>query len=264
MPEVSLKTLIETGAHFGHQTKRWNPKMEEYLYGDKEGVHIFDLVKTKALLDEALNFLKDAAKAKKTILFVGTKKQAKEKVKQVALETESFFINERWLGGILTNFAQIKKTTQKLIDFRKNLVAGEYKNRTKKERLLIEREIAKLEKFFGGLVGMTQIPDILVIIDVKRESTAVKEAAFKDVVTVAVVDSNSDPTNLNYPIPMNDDAGKAVEYVLDLFKDAILEGKGLKKPVAVKRLEVSDKKEKQEKKQTGKKVTKPKSKKISK
>jgi small subunit ribosomal protein S2 len=264
MPEVSLKTLIETGAHFGHQTKRWNPKMDEFLYGEKEGVHIFDLVKTKALLDEALNFLRETAKAKKTILFVGTKKQAKEKVKEVALETESFFINERWLGGILTNFAQIKKTTQKLTDFRKNLVAGEYKNRTKKERLLIEREIDKLEKFFGGLVGMAQIPDVLIIIDVKRESTAVKEAAFKDVETVAVVDSNSDPTNLDYPIPMNDDAGKAVEYVLDLFKDAILEGKGIKKPVAGKRLEVSDKKEKQEKKKTEKKVAKPKSEKSSK
>lgn len=229
MPDVSLKTLIETGAHFGHQTKRWNPKMAEYLYGDKEGVHIFDLVKTKALLDEALNFLKEAAKAKKTILFVGTKKQAKEKIKSVALETESFYINERWLGGIITNFAQIKKTTQKLTDYKKGMESGEFKNRTKKERLLIEREIDKLQKFFGGLIGMEQTPDVLVIIDVKREATAVKEALFKGIDTVALVDSNSDPTNIDYPVPMNDDASKAVEYVLDLIRDAVLEGKGVKK-----------------------------------
>jgi small subunit ribosomal protein S2 len=229
MSDVSLKTLIESGAHFGHQTKRWNPKMEEFLYGEKEGVHIFDLIKTKELLTEALDFLKTTAKEKKTILFVGTKKQVKEKIIEVARETESFYVNERWLGGILTNFSQIKITTSKLTEMRKGFESGEYKDRTKKERLLIDREIQKMEKFFGGLVGMTQIPDVLVIIDVKRESTAVKEAIAKGVETVAVVDSNSDPTNIDYPIPMNDDASRAVEYVMDLFKEAIDEGRGKKK-----------------------------------
>lgn len=244
MPDVSLKTLIETGAHFGHQTKRWNPKMAEFLYGEKEGVHIFDLVKTKQLLDEALAFIKNSAKEGKTILFVGTKKQAKDKVKEVAVEAKCFYVNERWLGGILTNFAQIKKTTQKLTDYKRGLESGEFKNRTKRERLLIEREIDTLQKFFGGLVGMNDIPDVLVIVDVKREGTAVKEAAFKDVATVALVDSNSDPTNIDFPVPMNDDATKAVEYVLDLIRDAIQEGKGVKsnrKQVTSNKIKIANK-----------------------
>lgn len=229
MTDISLKKLIEAGAHFGHQTKRWNPKMEQYLYGEKEGVHIFDLIKTKKLLEEALEFLKDTSKEKKTILFVGTKKQAKDKIKEVAKASGSFYINERWPGGIITNFQQIKKTVSKLNDLKKGFEAGEFKDRTKKEKLLIDREIQRLERFFGGIVGMGKVPDVLVIIDVKRESTAVKEAIAKDVTTVAVVDSNCDPTDIDYPIPMNDDASRAIEYVLDLFKEAIEEGKGIKK-----------------------------------
>jgi len=224
--DISLKKLIETGAHFGHQTKRWNPKMEAFLYGEKEGVHIFDLVKTKELLNEALEFIKKSAKEGKTILFVGTKKQFKDKIKEVALSTESYYINERWLGGILTNFGQIKKTTAKLNDLKKDYESGEFKNRTKKERLLIEREIQRLEKFFGGLSGMDKIPDVMVIIDIRREVTAAKEARAKGVETVAVVDSNCDPGLIEYPIPMNDDATRAVEYVLELFKEAIDEGRG--------------------------------------
>lgn len=234
MSEVSLKTLIETGAHFGHQTKRWNPKMEPFLHSEKDGVHVFDLIKTKELLDEALDFIKKSANEKKTILFVGTKKQVKEKIKEIALESESFYVNERWLGGILTNFAQIKKTTSKLTDLKKNFESGEYKDRTKKEKLLIDREIQRLEKFFGGLVGMDQIPDVIIIVDIKREATAVKEASAKEVKTVAVVDSNCDPFAVDYPIPMNDDASRALEYVMDLFGDAISEGKGIKKSVRSK------------------------------
>ena len=253
MSDISLKTLIETGAHFGHQTKRWNPKMEVYLYGEKEGVHIFDLIKTKELLIEALDFLKKAAKEKKTILFVGTKKQVKEKIKEVARATDCFYINERWLGGILTNFAQIKKTTSKLIDLKKSFESGEYKDRTKKERLLIEREIEKLEKFFGGLIGMNQIPDILVIIDIKKEGTAIKEAFLKGVTTVAIVDSNCDPTYVDYPIPMNDDASRALEYVMDLFKEVIKDGKG-KKDIGSNKSDV-DESGKKQKKNTVKKST---------
>ena len=192
------------------------------------------MIHTKNLLIEALDVLKDAAKTKKTILIVGTKKQVKEKVKEVALATESFYINERWLGGILTNFSQIKKTTAKLTDLKKDFESGEFKNRTKKERLLIDREIQKLEKFFGGLVGMSQIPEVIVIIDIKREATAVKEARSKEITTIAVVDSNCDPFTVDYPIPMNDDASRALEYVLDLFKDAIFEGKGIKETITKK------------------------------
>ena len=229
MTDISLKTLIESGAHFGHQTKRWNPKMESFLYGEKDGVHIFDLIKTKELLSEALDFLKKSAKDKKSILFVGTKKQVKAKVKEVAKATDSFYVNERWLGGILTNFAQIKKTTAKLAELKKGFETGEFKDRTKKERLLIEREIIRLEKFFGGLSGIIQIPEVMVLIDIKREVTAVKEAASKDVTTVAIVDSNCDPGAVDYPIPMNDDASRTLDYVLELFRDAINEGRGVKK-----------------------------------
>ncbi len=223
--KVSLEKLVETGAHFGHQTKRWNPKMAPYLYGEKEGVYIFDLIKTKGCLEEALEFMEKSVKEGKVILFVGTKKQVKDKVKEVALATNSFFVNERWLGGILTNFSQMKKTIQKLTDLKRDFNSGVYENRTKKEKLLIEREIQRLDRFFGGLVGMNNIPDILFIIDIKREATAVKEAQSVGVKTVAIVDSNCNPSLVNYPIPMNDDASKALEYVLDLFKEAIERGK---------------------------------------
>jgi len=225
MPEVSLKELIATGAHFGHQTRRWNPKMQEYIYGVNDGVHIFDLTITKEKLDEALELLKKASRENKTILFVGTKKQVKEKVSETAKASGVFYVNERWLGGTLTNFDQMRKSTQNLQELKTGIETGKFKNRTKKERLMIEREIARLERFFSGVLDMKQIPDILVVIDIRREHTAVKEARFKGIESIAIVDSNSDPTLVDYPIPMNDDASKALEYVLDLMKEAILEGK---------------------------------------
>ncbi|HJX01961.1 MAG TPA: 30S ribosomal protein S2 [Candidatus Humimicrobiaceae bacterium] len=222
---VSLEKLIEAGAHFGHQVKRWNPRMKPYLYGVQGNVHIFDLVKTKECLDEALNVIKEAAKAGKSILIVGTKKQVKEKVSQIALETGTFYVNERWLGGTLTNFDQIKVSIQKLLDMRQKVDTGEYNKFTKKERLLIEREIARLERFFGGIKNLSSIPDLLIIIDTKKEKGAVREANFRGVETIGIVDSNSDPDLVDWPIPMNDDAIKALYYVLDLIKDAILKGK---------------------------------------
>jgi len=229
MPEVSLKELISAGAHFGHQTRRWNPKMEEYLFGEKEGVHIFDLTKTKEALEEVLDVLKKAGKEGKAILFVGTKKQAKEAIKKVAEETGSFYVNERWLGGILTNFEQISRSLRKLEEMQKNLETGVYKDRTKKERLLIDREIQRLKRFFGGLVGLKSKPDFLVIVDIRREKTAVREAHATGVTTIGIVDSNSDPTLIDYPIPMNDDATRAIEYVLNIMGEAIKEGKGTKR-----------------------------------
>lgn len=219
-----LKDLIQSGAHYGHQTRRWNPKMSEYIYGEQDGVHLFDLVKTKEALDKALAEITKYVKEGKKILLLGTKKQAKEKIEKVAKETGIFYVNERWLGGTITNFDQIKKSLAKLSDMRKNMEQGEYKDRTKKERLLIEREIARLERFFGGLSGMETNPDMLVVIDIKREKAAVKEASMKNVTTVGIVDTNSDPTLVDYPIPMNDDATKALDYVIDLFGQAVMEG----------------------------------------
>ncbi|OGM08658.1 30S ribosomal protein S2 [Candidatus Woesebacteria bacterium RBG_16_36_11] len=225
MTEVSLQTLLDTGAHFGHQIRRWNPKMKPFIYQGEDGVHIFDLLKTKEALEEALGIIKEAAKEGKSLLIVGTKKQVREKVAQIAKETNILYVNERWLGGTLTNFDQVKKSLDKLIKMKKDKEEGVYKNFTKKERLLIDREIVRLERFFGGLTGMSVKPDLMIIIDIKKEIGAAKEANFTGITTVGIVDSNADPDLVDYAIPMNDDAKKALDYVLDLIKDAILEGK---------------------------------------
>jgi small subunit ribosomal protein S2 len=222
--KVSLQKLIESGAHYGHQSKRWNPKMEPYIYGVTEGVHVFDLVKTKEALEKALARLTEVSREGGKILLLGTKKQAKDKTKKVAEECGVNYVTERWLGGAFTNYEQIKKSTRKLTDMKQEVVDGVYKDRTKKERLLIDREIARLNRFFGGLVGLDGLPDILVIIDIKREKTAVKEAEMTSVETIGLVDTNADPELVDHPIPMNDDATRAVEYVLELIKEAIIEG----------------------------------------
>lgn len=222
--KVSLEELLKSGAHFGHRTRRWNPKMKHYLHGEQDGVHIFDLLKTKEALDEALVFLSGAAKEEKKIVFVGTKKQSKDAVRELAKETGKSFVNERWLGGTLTNFEMIKRSLDKFADMKKKREEGEYKKFTKKERLMIDREIERLDRFFGGISNLEKEPDILVVVDVKKEKGAVVEARKTGLATVGIVDSNSDPTLVDYPIPMNDDASKALTYVLGLIKEAVLEG----------------------------------------
>src|SRR3989344_2124874 len=193
--EVSLEELVRAGAHFGHQSRRWNPKIAPYIYSEKDGVHIFDLTKTKEKLEEALDFLQKAAKEGKSIIFVGTKKQARDKILKTAQATNSFYVIERWLGGTITNFDQIKKSTAKMAEMKAKKEKGEYRNFTKQER------------------------------------GAVKEARSAGIEIVGIVDSNSDPTDVDYPIPMNDDATKAVEYVLDLIEAAILNKKVEKRRV---------------------------------
>ncbi len=225
MVKVSLDQLLESGAHFGHQTRRWNPKMGEYLYGQENGVHVFDLTKTKPLLEEALEFIKKSASEGKIILLLGTKKQIKDKLAEVAEKAGTPYVNERWLGGTISNFPQMKRSLKKLEEMKVNMAEGAYKKYTKKERLLIEREIERLERFFGGIKNLTDIPQILFIIDTKREAGAVREANTGKVTTIGIVDSNSDPEVIDYPIPMNDDASKALEYVLELVGQAIIEGK---------------------------------------
>lgn len=229
--KISLEELLESGAHFGHQSKRWNPKMEEYLYGEDAGVHVFDLTKTKPLIEEALAFLTKSASEGKTILLLGTKKQIKEKVREVAEEIGMPYVNERWLGGTVSNFEQMKRSLKKMEEMKENMVTGAYNKFTKKERLLIEREITRLERFFGGVKNITGTPDVLFIIDTKREYGAVREANVKKIPVVGIVDSNSDPDLIDYVIPMNDDASKALQYVLELVKEAILEGKKQIKPI---------------------------------
>lgn len=228
MQEISLEKLLETGAYFGHQTRRWNPKMTEYVYAVRDGVHIFDLIKTKQAIAEALEALKDASKTQKTILFVGPKKQSREAIREVATVTGYPFVNQRWLGGTLTNFDQIKSSVEQLETLKKDLESGEYKDYTKKERLLIERRIEKLEKFVGGLSNLKEIPDLIFIVDTHRERGAVIEAQKLGIPIVGIVDTNADPTEIDYPIPMNDDATAAISYVLELVKESVLEGKSKK------------------------------------
>ncbi|HUC95122.1 MAG TPA: 30S ribosomal protein S2 [Candidatus Saccharimonadales bacterium] len=223
---VSLDELLESGAHFGHQTRRWNPKMEEYLYGSENGVHIFDLTKTKPLIEEALDFITRSVKEGKTILLLGTKKQVKDKVAEVAEKVGVPYVNERWLGGTISNFEQMRRSIKKMEEMRVNMTSGFYNKYTKKERLLIDREIARLNRFFGGIKTLTNVPDVLFVIDTKREAGAVHEANERKVPVVAIVDSNSDPDLIDYPIPMNDDASKALEYILNLVGQAIENGKG--------------------------------------
>lgn len=228
--EVSLEQLLEVGAHFGHHSRRWNPKMAPYLYGVKDGVHVFDLAKTRENLLVALEVIKKRAQEGKVILLVGTKKQAKEKVKEVAKNTGCSYINERWLGGTLTNFSQIARSVKKLYDLKEELKSKDV-NYTKKERLLIARDIEKLERFVGGLTDLKKIPDLIIVIDTHKEKGAVVESKRMNVETVGIVDSNADPNDVTYPIPMNDDGEEAVTFALDLFEKAIIEGKkGIKTP----------------------------------
>jgi len=222
---ISLETLLESGAHFGHHTKRWNPKMKQYLYGSEDGVHIFDLTKTKELLSEALDFIKKASSEGKVILLVGTKKQVKDKIVEVAQATNSLYVSERWLGGTLTNFDQMKRSMKKMQDLRDEIDSRDYKKYTKKERLLMERKYARMERFLGGLKDMAKIPDILFVVDTHKEAGTVAEANKTGVEVVGIVDSNSDPTVIDYIIPMNDDATKALDYVLGLVQDAIITGR---------------------------------------
>ena len=227
--KVSAKELLASGAHFGHQARRWNPKMAPYLYGVQDGVHVFDLIKTKELLEEALKKLREHSIKGSRILLLGTKKQVKDKIAEVATEAGCFYVNERWLGGTITNFPQIKKSLDRLKDMKSKKEKGEYNNFTKKERLLIDREITRLEGFFGGISELEDLPEILFIVDTKREAGAAKEARSKGIETIGIVDSNCDPTLIDYPIPMNDDATKALEYVLALVGEAIKKRKKSRK-----------------------------------
>lgn len=245
--EISLEKLISVGAHFGHQMRRSSPRMQEYMHGTFEGVFVFDLIKTNEAMEEAFAALTNTIKEGKTVLIVGTKKQAKEAVIKMAKEVGIFYVTERWLGGTFTNFNQVKRSVQKLNDIKKNLEAGAYNNYTKKERLLLAREAEKLERMVGGLTGMDKIPDMVIVIDTHREKTAIDEASRLKVPTIGIVDSNGDPADVTYAIPMNDDASGSVEYVISLIADAVKEGRAKVKPETSKL--PTEKKEKKAKKE---------------
>ena len=225
MAVVAMKQLLEAGVHFGHQTRRWDPRMAEYIFQARNGIHIIDLQKTSKKIDEAYAFIKEQAEEGKTILFVGTKKQAQECVKEAAEKSGMFYVNERWLGGTLTNFKTIRKRIERLAELEKMQEDGTFDVLPKKEVILLKKEMDKLEKNLGGIKEMTQIPDVIFVVDPKKEHIAVQEAKKLNIPLVGLVDTNCDPNDVDYVIPGNDDAIRAVKLVTDVLANAVIEGK---------------------------------------
>lgn len=219
-----MKELLEAGVHFGHQTHRWNPKMKEFIFGERNGIHIIDLQKTQRYFREAMNFVTEAASQGKTFLFVGTKRQAQDAVAEEAQRCGQFYVNQRWLGGLLTNFQTIRKSIDKLHELEQKRADGSYARLPKKEVIRHERKREALEKNFAGIKNMTRLPDVLVVIDTDKEETAVREARRLNIPIVAIVDTNCDPDGITYLIPGNDDALRAVRLFVSKIADAIIAG----------------------------------------
>jgi small subunit ribosomal protein S2 len=217
-------TYIKSGAHFGHLTRRWNPKMKPYIFMEKNGIHIIDLKKTQKLIDEAAEKINQVASEGKTILFVGTKKQAKGVIEAEAKKCSANWVSERWLGGMLTNFSTIRKSVKRLHNIEKQETDGTFEKITKKEILFLSREHGKLKKVLGGVESMNKLPGALFIVDIRKESIAVKEARRLNIPVFAIVDTNCDPDEIDYIIPANDDAVKTIELITSTMADAILEG----------------------------------------
>ncbi|MCU0442927.1 MAG: 30S ribosomal protein S2 [Bacteroidia bacterium] len=224
MTKITQEQLLEAGVHFGHLTRKWNPKMAPYIFMEKNGIHLIDLNKTAAKLDEASEALKNIVKSGRKVLFVATKKQAKEIIETEAARVNMPFVTERWLGGMLTNFTTVRKSIKKMQTIDKMATDGTYQNINKKERLMLEREKAKLQKLFGGIADLNRLPAALFIVDIKREHIAIAEAQKLNIPTFAIVDTNSDPTVVDYPIPANDDAAKSIALIAQVMTNAIAEG----------------------------------------
>ena len=225
MAVISMKQLLEAGVHFGHQTRRWNPKMAKYIFTERNGIYIIDLQKTVRKVDEAYNFLRDVAAEGKDVLFVGTKKQAQEAVKDEAVKAGMFYVNERWLGGMMTNFQTIQKRIKRLKELETMESDGTFDLLTKKEVLALRHEMEKLEKFLGGIKEMNRLPGALFIVDPRKERIAVAEARKLNIPIVAIVDTNCDPDEIDYVIPGNDDAIRAVKLLTGRMADAVIEGR---------------------------------------
>ena len=225
MAIIPMKSLLEAGVHFGHQTKRWDPKMAEYIYQARNGIHIIDLQKTSKKIDEAYKFMKDIAEEGKTILFVGTKKQAQECVKDAAIKSNMFYVDQRWLGGMLTNFKTIKTRIARLNKLEEMENDGTFEVLPKKEVAALKNEKEKLEKNLGGIRDMKEMPGAMFVVDPKNERIAVLEAKKLNIPIVGLVDTNCNPEDVDYPIPGNDDAIRAVKLITDVMANAIIEGR---------------------------------------
>ena len=225
MAVVSMKQLLEAGVHFGHQTRRWNPKMAPYIYMERNGIYIIDLQKTVKKLEEAYSFVRDTAANGGTLLFVGTKKQAQDAVKEEAERVGMYFVNARWLGGMLTNFKTMRTRIDRLQQLRKMQEDGTFDMLPKKEVIKLTGEIAKLEKYLGGVKDMRRLPSILFVIDPRKERNAIAEARKLHIPIVAIVDTNCDPDEVDYPIPGNDDAIRAIRLISSTMANAVQEGR---------------------------------------
>ena len=223
--ETLIRQLLEAGVHFGHQTKRWNPKMKKFIFGERSSIYIIDLQQTAERLKATCEFLKNLAAAGQTILFVGTKKQAQEIVASEATRCEMFYVNERWLGGTLTNFETIRKSVDRLRELETLLAPESSASFSKKEKASMDKEIAKLKKKLSGIVQMKRLPSALVIVDPKKEDTAVREAKRLSIPVAALLDTNCDPGDIDYPIPGNDDAIRSIKLVVSMITDNILAGR---------------------------------------
>ena len=225
MAVVAMKQLLEAGVHFGHQTRRWDPKMAEYIFQARNGIHIIDLQKTSKKLDEAYSFVKEQAEEGKTVLFVGTKKQAQECMKEAALKCGMYYVDQRWLGGMLTNFGTIKTRIQRLKDLETMAEDGTFDVLPKKEVILLKKEMEKLEKNLGGIKEMDKLPGVIFLVDPKKERIAILEAKKLGIPVVGLVDTNCNPEEVDYAIPGNDDAIRAVKLIADVMANAVIEGK---------------------------------------
>ena len=225
MPSELIKQLLEAGVHFGHQTKRWNPKMKKFIFGSRSGIYIIDLEKTEACINAARDFLMDITSKGEFVLFVGTKKQAQDVIKKEAMRSGMYYVTDRWPGGMLTNFSTIKKSINRLKDIEKMRIDGTFEKLTKKEVALLEKELAKLNKNFLGIVPMERMPKAAFIVDTKKEETAVREARRLGIPIIGLIDTNSNPDLVDYPIPGNDDATKSISAIATIIADTIIEGR---------------------------------------
>ena len=224
MAVVAMKQLLEAGVHFGHQTRRWDPKMAEYIFQARNGIHIIDLQKTSKKIDEAYDFMRSQAEEGKKVLFVGTKKQAQECMKEAAEKSGMYYVNQRWLGGMLTNFGTIRKRVERLNELETMQEDGTFDVLPKKEVILLKKEMDKLQKNLGGIKDMTEIPGVLFVVDPKKERIAILEARKLYIPVVGLVDTNCNPEDVDYAIPGNDDAIRAVKLIADVMANAIIEG----------------------------------------
>ncbi len=239
----TLQQLLEAGVHFGHQVRRGHPKMQQYIYGVREGVHIIDLEKSEKLLREAIEFVEKLGRENKTILFVGTKKQAQPIIKELAGKIDAPYVTYRWVGGFLTNFDEVRKNIKKLLDLKDKQGKGELSHYTKKEQLLISKKIIKFESELGGIANLDKVPDAIFLIDVVAEKTAVAEAIRINIPIIALCDTNSNPQPIDYPMPANDDASKSIKIITEAIIDAYADGLKSAGERALKKQKEEEKKE---------------------